>query len=71
MVTKCANPDCSTEFRYLRHGKVFMIESSGCEKRRLDYYWLCANCCQTMFVEYEPGKGAIVKDLSAKQQCSA
>lgn len=68
MVTKCANPECSTEFLYLRHGKVFVIESDGCEKHRVDYYWLCANCCQTMSVEYEPGKGVVVKELSNPSQ---
>jgi len=26
MITKCANPACSTVFRYLRGGKLFLFE---------------------------------------------
>jgi len=26
MVTKCANPSCGTLFRYLRGGKLFLVE---------------------------------------------
>jgi hypothetical protein len=28
MLSKCANPSCSTPLLYLREGKIFMIESS-------------------------------------------
>jgi hypothetical protein len=26
MVTKCANPSCNVSFRYLREGKLFLVE---------------------------------------------
>jgi hypothetical protein len=51
MLTKCANPSCSTPFRYLEAGKLFRLEAdpviSG-EKKRPEYFWLCRACSATM-----------------------
>jgi hypothetical protein len=59
MVTKCANPECSSQFRYLHLGKLFMIESGGAE-HKLDYYWLCEKCCSTLTIERKYGKDIAV-----------
>jgi hypothetical protein len=62
MVSKCANPDCSTPFHYLREGKVFRIEMEeisadalkpfvvGAKKaaRKVEHFWLCGPCSRTM-----------------------
>ena len=58
MVSKCANPECSTPFRSLRTGKLIRVESGpetpvseteqafGWSKsaRRAEFFWLCENC---------------------------
>lgn len=47
MLSKCANPACSnSSFRYLREGKLFVNESR--KSRKLEYYWLCNECCRKM-----------------------
>ena len=49
MVSKCANPSCSTPFLYLHEGRIFAVRptspASGVER-----YWLCGSCAQTMTV---------------------
>jgi hypothetical protein len=59
MVSKCANPECSAPFRYLRFGKLFRVEmqrdpsvSQALEPmfapqksaRRAHFFWLCDGC---------------------------
>lgn len=66
MIAKCANPDCNVAFRYLRGGKLFLLDiprGAGCEgihRRRLEYFWLCDRCSATMkVVVKESGEAAI------------
>jgi hypothetical protein len=71
MLSKCANPSCSTQFLYLHRGKLFRVEAearngmaqepsldfSGKKAaRRLEYFWLCEECAATMTVIVEQGK---------------
>jgi len=71
MLDKCANPACSTTFRRLRDGRVFVTEveadyQSGANGRaRQRQYWLCNSCCLTMTVISERGKRAQVVPLPA------
>jgi len=55
MLSKCANPKCATELRYLRSGKVFKMETasetpfvvSGRKPgRRVEHFWLCGECAE-------------------------
>jgi hypothetical protein len=57
MVAKCANPKCSATFRFLKHGRLFLIaaEPSGNrlesdflhhDRRKLQHFWLCDSCCK-------------------------
>jgi hypothetical protein len=62
MVSKCANPACSARFRYLHEGRVFKIETStvssesdGSPTRRIEHFWLCERCVQTLEVVLENG----------------
>ena len=63
MVSKCANPECATPFRYFHEGKLFRLETSaGIERRRtmgsenpsnrpirrLEFYWLCDRCAEKL-----------------------
>ena len=57
MLSKCANPDCTTTLHYLREGKVFKVENDsdmflvkGTEKkpvRKVEHYWLCGPCSES------------------------
>jgi hypothetical protein len=63
MLSKCANPDCSAAFLYLRQGKLFRFEvknqgngkvrsepeGSGTGGRsHTEYFWLCDSCLTRM-----------------------
>lgn len=76
MLSKCANPACATPFRYFHTGKLFRVETStGLERRRamgndgepakplrrLEFYWLCQDCAETMTLVYEKEAGVIVR----------
>ena len=57
MVQKCVNPFCNRPFRYLTHGKLFVVEFPIrlTERRhhlagRREHFWLCEECARTMTV---------------------
>jgi hypothetical protein len=58
MVSNCANPKCGKPLHYLREGRIFVFEvPTGGEglndkrTRRLEHFWLCGACAQTMVVK--------------------
>jgi len=61
VLSKCANPACLSRFHYLHEGRIFKIESpavssdSGSPTRRIEYFWLCERCVQTLTVVVENG----------------
>ena len=82
MVSKCANPACSTPFHYLREGKIFRVEvevtppitsdetielSDGSKVpfllaprkpgRKVEHFWLCGPCSQTMNLLFDKDTG--------------
>jgi len=66
VISRCANPACSTRFRYLHEGRIFQFEvtsipvrgvDAGDTKspsRRTEYFWLCDSCALTMTLVVEP-----------------
>lgn len=55
MVSNCANPNCSKPLHYLREGRIFAFDVTSCgdgpngkRTRRLEHFWLCGACAQTM-----------------------
>lgn len=77
MVSKCANPECSAQFRYFHTGKLFRLETAtGLERRRsmgpdgdharalrhLEFYWLCEECAPKMTIVFERDSGVKVRD---------
>jgi hypothetical protein len=61
LLSKCANPACSAPFRYLHVGRIFTLqygtEGGGAyavwdhtAERRIERFWLCETCSQTMTV---------------------
>jgi hypothetical protein len=59
MVSQCANPQCAKPFYYLREGRIFVFDmpfqnlggGDGTRTRRIEHYWLCGTCLQTMLLE--------------------
>ncbi len=78
MLHKCANPVCLNRFRRLNQGKLFQVENEyfaapsslpatptrkvrSC--RRVEYYWLCDQCCSLLTLTFEKGRGMITVPL--------
>lgn len=81
MLSKCANPGCSTTLLYLREGKVFKVESdvSGAipisgkkQVRRVEHFWLCGPCSEssTLFFDKEYGIRVEAKPLVRRAAAS-
>lgn len=54
MVNKCANPKCAKPLHYLREGRVFVFDAerdSNSPIHRMEHFWLCGVCSQTMSLE--------------------
>jgi hypothetical protein len=69
---KCANPNCTSPFRKLSEGKLFLVDTQPLEdvdtKRarwkgqathRIEYYWLCDRCAFALTLSYEKGRGVV------------
>jgi hypothetical protein len=72
MVNVCANPECGKPLHYLREGRVFIFEvadggsdAMGKRLRRLEHFWLCGGCSQTMMVSQEEEEIKVVRRLPA------
>lgn len=60
MLSKCANPACSTPLVYLREGKIFMMDGSVVHRSgsygpvpvkasgRVEHFWLCGSCSERL-----------------------
>jgi hypothetical protein len=57
MVSKCANPGCPVTFRYLRDGRLFLVEDRA--QHQLRHYWLCGSCSLAMTVVPQHGRAGI------------
>ena len=77
MLSKCATPDCSASFRYFHTGKLFRAEVSvGLDRRRalgrdaqqskplrrLEFFWLCERCAETMTIIFDKDSGVTVRE---------
>lgn len=73
MLTKCANPSCSTPLIYLREGKIFKMDSSAKAANnpagpalvkpgeRIEHFWLCGPCSKRLTLVYHPERGPQVE----------
>jgi hypothetical protein len=58
MVNQCANTNCGKPLHYLREGRIFVFdvpvpdtpETKG-GKTRLQHFWLCGRCSETLAME--------------------
>ena len=76
MISKCANPECSAPFRYLREGKLFRVDLEQVDSRppgqndsdktwhHVEHFWLCGRCALTMTLVAEKGRGVTAVPLS-------
>ena len=67
MLSKCANPACLARFHYLHEGRIFNVETGTVASdrnssaiRKIEHFWLCEGCAQTLTVVVENGVGARV-----------
>lgn len=75
MLSKCANPTCSTPLVYLREGKIFTMEQSQHSLpprqgpvlvkpgNRVEHFWLCGPCSiqMTIIRDVESGVQVVPK----------
>jgi hypothetical protein len=66
MVSNCANPKCSKPLLYLREGRIFVFDmpvtpptgtASGRGAYRLEHFWLCGECSQTLLLQQTTDHG--------------
>ena len=79
MTAKCVNPPCSAPFRYLRGGKLFLVDSATdpADSATLgamtsaahfsEFFWLCERCCQNMRIVVEKSGEVILLAGSDRQ----
>ena len=74
MLSKCASPGCSTPFRYLHEGKLYLIDRKAASAGRkppadlryarkscgLEYVWLCSSCCSDLTIQVDDDHGVRV-----------
>jgi len=50
MLNHCVNPCCGKALHYLRDGRVYLfpVATSRLGTPRLEHYWLCGDCAQSM-----------------------
>jgi hypothetical protein len=60
MINQCANPSCCKPLHYLREGRIFVFDlpdlntpvpAAGGGARRLQNFWVCGPCSETMVME--------------------
>ena len=65
MVSKCANPECSTPFRYLSQGRLFSLPIERLSPalsiathtpRQTEYFWLCDQCAAKLTLAWRQGR---------------
>ena len=71
MLSKCANPDCSTPLHYLREGKFFKIEKEGPvlvagkkTSASFEHFWLCGPCSEKSTLTYDGKHGVRLSSKS-------
>ena len=79
MVATCVNPACATPFRYLRGGRLFLVNlpADPGDLSRLgamtnaaqfsEFFWLCEHCCLTMRIVVDKSGEAILLKGSERQ----
>lgn len=68
MLAKCANSVCTTPFRRLSEGKLFLVDSDNRNSEdfatarkkpphKIEYFWLCDECARVVTLIFSPHTG--------------
>jgi len=64
MLRKCANPGCSTSFRYFGSGRLFVLQ----KQLDVEYFWLCSECLRSDTLDLKgidiPPRAIPLRDLA-------
>jgi hypothetical protein len=67
MLKSCANPQCAKPLHYLRDGRIFVFDAvrtpgdgDGTKAHRMEHFWLCGTCSETMVLEQTRGGVRVV-----------
>ena len=76
MLSKCANPTCSAQFRYLHLGKLFHLcpipelekINEDCSGELYERFWLCEERCKEFTVIWDGLQARVItlKNIPAK-----
>ena len=65
MLSKCANPNCTMEFKYFRHGRLFEFNIGECmsyntlppqKGSNRELFWLCYECSRKLTLQCKDGQ---------------
>jgi hypothetical protein len=58
MISKCANPQCAKTLMRLDGGRFFGFhtKSSRAKHRKIENFWLCANCAKSFTLHMVEGE---------------
>ena len=56
MVNQCANTSCGKPLHYLREGRIYIFDKPDEAGRRLQHFWLCGRCSETLAMEQTSDK---------------
>ena len=68
MVSKCANPRCSTPFRTLKKGRLIVLHLrqpvlkgtfAEAEAKDFEPFWLCEECCDRFTLLVKPDRECV------------
>lgn len=68
MVSKCANPRCSTPFRTLKKGRLIVLHLrqpglkgtfAEADVKDFEPFWLCEECCDRFTLLVKPGRECV------------
>lgn len=74
---KCANPSCAASFEWLAGGRLFRFPRESNAPAPAAYgndpmagvshasghFWLCEKCSTMYTLQYEPGRGVVIRPL--------
>jgi hypothetical protein len=79
MLSKCANPTCSTTFRYLHEGRLYVIDPRKglaghrpkCSSKygQLEFAWLCSSCSLYLTIQIDEEFGTRVAQKYEAKNC--
>ena len=70
MVSRCANPCCDAQFKYLREGRLFQFRATNsasgfvASNTAVELWWLCPRCCLSMTLVEDSAHGAKLVPLA-------